>query len=189
MMAPAYDQRNMYPSTSYGGTNQSPSVYTPTPNNGYDQRNYGYPSTGYVQPNISPQFQSPNYANNYGYTPSYTPHYNSRGYNYAPSNVGSNQAYDPRNYGYTATHHHQNMMPNYGHGSRNYDSNNPIYTPRGVDSNQFNDQNNFAYSPNAYNPRNYGYPPSESRVESNHSFDQRNFGHSTESRHESHFQP
>lgn len=180
-MPPNYDQRsNMY--TPSVGANHSPSIYTPTPSYAYDQRNYAHPSPSYMQPNMSPQYQNPNYAHNYGY-----------GSNYSPRSYPTpNHAYNQRNYDYPAMsnyspQHQQNNMPNYGYGSRNYDHSNSV-RPVQVDPNYYQDQNNFAFSPNTYNPRNYGYP-SEIHIESDRSFDQRNFGHSTESRHETHFQP
>lgn len=186
MTPPNYDQRtNMHtPRTSFVGPNHSQSFNTPTPNYAYDQRNYAQPSTS----NMSPQFQTPNYAHNYGYGSNYNP----RSYNQPLSNAGMNHAHNQRNYDYPtisnySPQHQQNNMPNYGYGTRNYDYANPI-KPTQIDSNYFQDQNNFAYSPNGYNPSNYGYP-NEIHIESDRTFDQRNFGHSTESRHETHLQP
>lgn len=180
-MPPNYDQKtNMYaPSV---GTNHSPSLYTPTPNYGYNQRGYAHPSPSYVQPSTSPQYQNPNYAYNYGYPSNYNP----RSY---PASNGMNHAYNQRNHDYPAMSNYspqyqQNSMPNYGYGSRNYDYSNQ-QRPTQVDPNYFQDQNNFAYSPNTYNPRNYGYP-NDVHIETDRTFDQRNYGHSTENRHETH---
>lgn len=168
-MTPTYDQRsNIYPGTSYIGSNRSPYQ----PNCAYDQGTYGYPTMSHVQTNISPHLQT--------VTPNYGYGYGSRNNN--PSQIGSNyqlnNAYPGPNYSSYPSPHQQTTTPTRGYG---------YATPS--HSNNFYDPINYGYPtqaslPNSgYVPRNYGHL-SESNLESSHTYDQRNYGHTSESRHQ-----
>lgn len=163
MMTLSYDQR----SGNYPRGQQYP--YATQPNYAYDQRNFGsYPYQ--VQSNTSPYFQmaAPNYGNGYGYSTNNNPPY-----------IDSNYGFDQRNYANPPSYpqqHQQSQTPTHGYG---------YSTPS--QSNNFYDSNNFGYPPQTYNspPQQKSiYFPSESHIESSHTYDQRNYGHSVDSRHE-----
>ncbi|XP_031624234.1 lipoma-preferred partner homolog isoform X2 [Contarinia nasturtii] len=179
------------PVSTYPAINYQPPVYTsswqesqksgstgyqgPMLTPAYGGRNNAYPIASNVGSNNSPSVQRPNYG--YAYTPqqAYAPNYDygPRNYNYPnPTYAASNHG--SRSYDYPRSH----SSPVQNIHTPNYDQTYPASLHFG--SNPMANQGPVS---------NHAFGPNESHVESNQVFDQRNYGFSSASRHETNTQP